>query len=282
MKKFLQNKKLLSAFIIVVVILVVLGGSVSLRNKRNTPLFVQSFGNDVVAVGSRIIDVPLALISSGLNNVNSILNAEQENNYLKSKVTDLGQTQAKNQVLSEENRQLKSALKLKDTLTSYSLVNASVISRSSDTWSDLLVINKGSSSGIQKNQAVMCGGGVIGRVIEVSAASAKVELITTTDKSANRFAVQATNDEGKVVHGIITVNNGNLAFTQVVDSRKLKKGTKVYTSGMGGNSPKGLLIGTVAETTRDSYGLSNLINIKPAGEINDPSVLTVVVRKVAN
>ena len=51
---------------------------------------------------------------------------------------------------------------------------------------------------------------------------------------------------------------------------------------MGGNSPKGLLIGTVAETTRDSYGLSNLINIKPAGEINDPSVLTVVVRKVAN
>ena len=130
MKKFLQNKKLLSAFIIVVVILVVLGGSVSLRNKRNTPLFVQSFGNDVVAVGSRIVDVPLALISGGLNNVNSILNAEQENNYLKSKVTDLGQTQAKNQVLSEENRQLKSALKLKDTLTSYSLVNASVISRS--------------------------------------------------------------------------------------------------------------------------------------------------------
>lgn len=283
MKKFLQNKKLLSAFIIVVVILFVLGASVKLRNKRNTPLFVQSFGNDIVAVGSRIVDVPLRLISGGLTSVNNILNAEQENNYLKSKVSDLGQTKAQNQAVRAENKQLKAALNLKETLTDYDLVNASVISRSSDTWSDLLVINKGSASGIKKNQAVMCGGGVIGRIIEVNAASSKVELITTTDKSANRFAVQAAAANGKNVHGIITVNsNGSLAFTQVVDSRKLKKGTKVYTSGMGGNSPKGLLIGTVAATTRDSFGLSNLIKINPAGEINDPSVVTIVIRKVAD
>lgn len=283
MKKFLQNKKLLSAFVIVILIVILLGGSVSLRNKRNSPLFVQSFGNDVVAVGSRIVDVPLGLISGGLNHVNDILTTEQENNYLKSKVTDLGQTKARNQALSSENKQLRAALNLKDTLTGYSTVNASVISRSSDTWSDLLVINKGTSSGIRKNQAVMCGGGVIGRIIEANAASSRVELITTTDKSANRFAVQATATNGKAVHGIITVtSNGNLAFTQVVDSHKLKKGTRVYTSGMGGNSPKGLLIGTVAATTRDSFGLSNLINIKPAGEINDPSVVSVVIRKVAN
>lgn len=163
------------------------------------------------------------------------------------------------------------------------MVDASVISRSSDTWSDLLVINKGSSAGIQKNMAVMCGGGVIGRIVEVNAASSKVELITTTDKSANRFSVQATASNGKSVHGIITVDSdGSLAFTQVVDSRKLKQGTRVYTSGMGGNSPKGLLIGTVATTTRDSFGLSDLIKINPAGELNDPSVVTVIRRKVAN
>lgn len=282
MKKFLQNKKLLTTFIAVILILSILFGSVNLRNRRNTPLLIQSFGNDVVAIGSRIVDVPLALISGGLNHVNDILNTEQENNYLKKQVTDLGQTKARNQSLEAENKQLRSALKLKNTLTGYQMVNASVISRSSDTWSDLLVINKGSAAGLVKNQAVVCGGGVIGRIIEVSAASSKVELITTTDKSANRFAVEATASNGKKVHGIITVDSsGNLAFTQVVDSRKLMKGTKVYTSGMGGNSPKGLLIGSVAATTRDSFGLSNLIKIKPAGELNDPSVVTVIRRKVA-
>ncbi len=283
MKKFLENKKLLSAFVIVIVILSILGGSVSLRNKRNTPLLIQSFGNDVVGVGARIVDIPLGWVSGGLNNVHSILTTQSENDHLKSQVTNLGQTKARNSTLEAENKQLRSALKLKDTLSGYSMVDASVISRSSDTWSDLLVINKGSSDGIQKNMAVMCGGGVIGRIVEVNAASSKVELITTTDKSANRFSVQATASNGKSVHGIITVDSdGSLAFTQVVDSRKLKQGTRVYTSGMGGNSPKGLLIGTVATTTRDSFGLSDLIKINPAGELNDPSVVTVIRRKVAN
>ena len=283
MKKFLENKKLLSAFVIVIVILSILGGSVSLRNKRNTPLLIQSFGNDVVGVGARIVDIPLGWVSGGLNNVHSILTTQSENDHLKSQVTNLGQTKARNSTLEAENKQLRSSLKLKDTLSGYSMVDASVISRSSDTWSDLLVINKGSSAGIQKNMAVMCGGGVIGRIVEVNAASSKVELITTTDKSANRFSVQATASNGKSVHGIITVDSdGSLAFTQVVDSRKLKQGTRVYTSGMGGNSPKGLLIGTVATTTRDSFGLSDLIKINPAGELNDPSVVTVIRRKVAN
>lgn len=281
MKKFLQNKKLLSACIIVVLIFAILGGSVSVRNKRNTPMIIQSFGNDVVAVGARIIDFPLSFVSGSLNNVHDLMNTQNENNYLKSKVTDLEQTKTRNATLEAENKQLKSALKLKESLTDYEKIQASVISRSPDGWSDLLIINKGTTAGLRKNMAVMSGGGVIGRVVEVNAASAKVELITTSDKSANRFAVEAQAVNGKKVHGIITViGNNTLAFTQAVDGKKLKRGTKIYTSGMGGNSPKGLLVGTIATTTHDTFGLSDLVKITPAGELNDPSVVTIIKRKV--
>ena len=281
MKKFLQNKKLLSACIIVVLIFAILGGSVSMRNKRNTPMIIQSFGNDVVAVGARIIDFPLSFVSGSLNNVHDLMNTQNENNYLKSKVTDLEQTKTRNATLEAENKQLKSALKLKESLTDYEKIQASVISRSPDSWSDLLIINKGTTAGLRKNMAVMSGGGVIGRVVEVNAASAKVELITTSDKSANRFAVEAQVVNGKKVHGIITViGNNTLAFTQAVDGKKLKRGTKIYTSGMGGNSPKGLLVGTIATTTHDTFGLSDLVKITPAGELNDPSVVTIIKRKV--
>lgn len=281
MKKFLQNKKLLSACIAVILAFTVIGGSVSLRNRRDTPLIIQSFGNDVVAVGSRIIDFPLSFVSGSLNNVHDLLNTQDENNYLKSKVTDLEQTKARNASLEAENKQLKSALKVKNTLTDYNIIQASVISRSPDSWTDLLVINKGSTSGLRKNMAVMSGGGIIGRLIEVNAATAKVELITTSDKSANRFAVEAQAVNGKKVHGIITViDNKTLAFTQAVDSKKLKRGAKIYTSGLGGNSPKGLLVGTVSTTTHDTFGLSDLIKINPAGELNDPSVVSVIKRKV--
>ncbi|WP_338199262.1 rod shape-determining protein MreC [Lactobacillus rizhaonensis] len=281
MKKFLQNKKLLSACIAVILAFTIIGGSVSLRNRRDTPLIIQSFGNDVVAVGSRIIDFPLSFVSGSLNNVHDLLNTQDENNYLKSKVTDLEQTKTRNSSLEAENQQLKSALKVKNTLTDYNIIQASVISRSPDSWTDLLVINKGTTSGLRKNMAVMSGGGIIGRLIEVNAATAKVELITTSDKSANRFAVEAQAVNGKKVHGIITViGNKTLAFTQAVDSEKLKRGAKIYTSGLGGNSPKGLLVGTISTTTHDTFGLSDLIKINPAGELNDPSVVSVIKRKV--
>ncbi|GGG33527.1 rod shape-determining protein MreC [Lactobacillus apis] len=281
MKKFLQNKKLLSVCIVVIALFTVIGGSVSLRNKRNTPLVIQSLGNDIVAVGARVVDFPIGIISGGFNNVNELLNTQNENNYLKSRVSELEQTKARNSSLEAENKQLKSALKLKKTLTDFDQVNASVISRSPDSWTDILVINKGTTSGIRKNMAVMSGGGIIGRIVEADAASAKVELITTTDKSANRFAVEAQATNGKKVHGIITViGDKTLAFTQAVDSKKLKQGTRIYTSGMGGNSPKGLLVGTVAATTHDSFGLSDLIKVNPAGELNDPTTVTVIKRAV--
>ena len=104
MKKFLQNKKLLSAFIIVIVVLVVLGGSVSLRKKRNTPLLIQSLGNDIVALGTRIVDIPVGWVSGGLNSAHDILNTQEENNHLKREVTNLGQTKVRNSALEKENK----------------------------------------------------------------------------------------------------------------------------------------------------------------------------------
>lgn len=281
MKKFFKNKKILTIFVVIIAILSVLSITVRMRNRRNTPLFIQKMGNDTVTVVTQIFNWPINLVTGGATNVQDLLNAQEENDHLKKQIDDLGQTKARNNSLENENSQLKSALKLKQTLTDYDIINGSVISRAPDTWSDILVIDQGSRAGVQKNMAVMCGGGLIGRIIEVSATSSKVELITSTDKSANRFSVEAKSNSNKMVHGIISVNGSDqLTFTQVVDGRKLKKGTRVYTSGMGGRSPKGLLVGTVQKTTRDTYGLSDVIQIKPAGNLNDPSVVSVIRRKV--
>ncbi len=283
MKKFFQNKKLLTAFVILVIVLGLLTISVRLRTQKKTPSIVQRIGNGTVAVVARVVDWPVKTIAKGVDSVEDILQTETENDHLKQQLEALAQTKARNNTLEQENHQLKQALHLKETLTDYSLVTGSVISRSPDTWSDILVIDQGSNAGIKKNMAVMSGGGVIGRVIEVDTTTSKVELITTTAKAVDRFAVEADSSKGKRVHGIISVTgNGTLAFTQVIDSAKLKKGTKVYTSGMGGRSPKGLLIGMVAKTTKDSFGLSNLVEIKPAGNLNDPSVVTVIKRKVSD
>lgn len=281
MKKFLKNKKLLTIFVLVILVLSMLSISIRLRNKRETPFLVQKIGNDTVSIVTRVVNWPINLVSNGVANVEDLFNTQAENDHLKNKIDNLAQTKARNSSLEAENTQLKQALKLKKTLTDYTIINGSVISRAADTWSDLLVIDQGSRAGVRKNMPVMSGKGVIGRVVEVNSTTSKVELITTTDKSTNKFAVEADAANGKKVHGVISVEGNNqLAFTQVVDGQKLKKGTQVYTSGMGGLSPKGLLIGTVTKTTRDTFGLSDVVEIQPAGNLNDPSVVSVIKRKV--
>lgn len=281
MKKFLKNKKLLTIFVLVILVLSMLSISIRLRNKRETPFLVQKIGNDTVSIVTRVVNWPINLVSNGVANVEDLFNTQAENAHLKKQIDNLAQTKARNSSLEAENTQLKQALKLKKTLTDYTIINGSVISRAADTWSDLLVIDQGSRAGVRKNMPVMSGKGVIGRVVEVNSTTSKVELITTTDKSTNKFAVEADAANGKKVHGVISVEGNNqLAFTQVVDGQKLKKGTQVYTSGMGGLSPKGLLIGTVTKTTRDTFGLSDVVEIQPAGNLNDPSVVSVIKRKV--
>lgn len=281
MKKFLKNKKLLTIFVLVILVLSMLSISIRLRNKRETPFLVQKIGNDTVSIVTRVVNWPINLVSNGVANVEDLFNTQAENDHLKKQIDNLAQTKARNSSLEAENTQLKQVLKLKKTLTDYTIINGSVISRAADTWSDLLVIDQGSRAGVRKNMPVMSGKGVIGRVVEVNSTTSKVELITTTDKSTNKFAVEADAANGKKVHGVISVEGNNqLAFTQVVDGQKLKKGTQVYTSGMGGLSPKGLLIGTVTKTTRDTFGLSDVVEIQPAGNLNDPSVVSVIKRKV--
>lgn len=281
MKKFLKNKKLLTIFVLVILVLSMLSISIRLRNKRETPFLVQKIGNDTVSIVTRVVNWPINLVSNGVANVEDLFNTQAENDHLKKQIDNLAQTKARNSSLEAENTQLKQALKLKKTLTDYTIINGSVISRAADTWSDLLVIDQGSRAGVRKNMPVMSGKGVIGRVVEVNSTTSKVELITTTDKSTNKFAVEADAANGKKVHGVISVEGNNqLAFTQVIDGQKLKKGTQVYTSGMGGLSPKGLLIGTVTKTTRDTFGLSDVVEIQPAGNLNDPSVVSVIKRKV--
>ena len=199
MKNFFQNRKMLAAFGTVALLAALLGSTVMLRNNLSAPLLIQRLGNDIVSVGSRIVSVPVSWFTDGIDSVKDLQNAADENSHLKKKVAELAQVEARNAALEKENKQLKAAAGIKNTLTGYTTTTASVISRASDSWSEVLTIDKGKSSGLKKDMAVMSGGGVIGRILEVDEATSKVELITTTDSSANRFAVQATTDTGKAV-----------------------------------------------------------------------------------
>lgn len=278
MHKFLSNRRLVILVLILVVCFGLMAGSVTLRNRRNTPPLIQQFGNDVVGFADGIIAYPLNGLQHGMNSVSELMNTYQENRELKQQVSQLAQTQVRDQTLARENKQLKQELKLNHSLTDYSTVTASVLSRTPSTWQQQLIINKGQTSGVKKNMPVLSGAGLIGRVSEVNKTNSKVELLSDTGESANRFAIHINGSGGKSVNGVITGYNSSnnlLEVGQVSSKAKITKGERVVTSGMGGITPKGLYVGRVASVGKDDYGLAQKIYITPATNFNEINIVTV-------
>lgn len=278
MQKFFSNRRLVITVVILVVCFGLMGGSVAMRNRRSTPPLIQQFGNDIVGFADGIVAYPVNAVQSGANSVSELMNAYTENRELKQKVSELAQVKVRDQTLAKENKQLKAELKLKSSLTDYSTVSAAVMSRTPSSWQQQLVINKGQTSGIKKNMPVLSGGGLIGRVSEVNKTNSKVELLSDTSESSNRFSIVISGSDGKSVNGIITGYNARtneLIMGQVTSTAKIKKGAKVMTNGMGGITPKGLYVGKVSRIGKDDYGLAKKVYIKPATNFNEINIVTV-------
>lgn len=277
MQKFFSNRRLVLIVVILVICFGLMAGSVSLRNRRQTPPLIQQFGNDIVGFTDSIVAIPVNAVSGGMSSVGQLFNTYSENRELKQQVADLAQTKVRDQTLAHENQQLKQQLKLNKSLTDYNTVTASVYMRTPSAWQKQLVINKGQSNGIKKNMPVMSGSGLVGRIAEVNKTNSKVELLSNTNDASNRFAI-TVDATGKPVNGIITGYNaatGELIMGQVTSKAKIKPGAKVATSGMGGVTPKGLYVGKVSRVGKDDYGLAQKIYIRPAANFNDINIVTV-------
>lgn len=279
MRKFFSNRKLVIVILCLIVCLGLITFSVGVRNRRSTPPLIQQFGNDVVGFTNRVVTIPTSGVHHGIDSVGSLLNTYQENQRLKKRVNGVVSTQVRNQALQNENKRLKRQLHMGKSLTDYKSINASILTRTPSNWQNQIIINKGESSGVKKNMPVIVASGLVGRISEVNRTNSKVELITDDSESANRFALQIHNKSGKDVDGIITGydrKTNRIKMGNVTTKGKLKKGDRVSTNGLGGIMPKGLYVGKVTHVSTDDYGLSKEVSIKPAANLNDIEVVSVV------
>lgn len=280
MQKFFFNKKLVITLVALIISFLLIAFSMTFRNNRATPSIVQQIGNEAFGLVDRVISYPVSAVANIGGSVSDLMNTYGENQKLKQQIDSLAADKVENQTLRKENKQLKEQLKLDESLTEYSKISAHVLSRSPSSWQNQIVISKGSIAGVKKNDAVLSKKGIVGRVVEVNKTNSKVELLSTGNDSANRFAVQLESD-GEVINGLITGydrQKNQLIMGQITSKKKIKKNIKVITSGMGGNTPKGLLVGTVVGTSDDDDGMSTKVYITPAADFTDLSVVTVAKR----
>ncbi|EOH84359.1 rod shape-determining protein MreC [Enterococcus asini] len=280
MKKFNPNKNIIIALILGIIVVTMLSVTLAKRSSGGKPNVVQSVVNDSVAIMDRVVSAPVKFVENRVADVQGLLDTYHENERLKEQLDTYDNAVQQNKNKDREIKALKEELALNETLSDYEKVTANVISRSPDSWQDILVIDKGSKDGLEDNMAVMSQKGLIGRVIEVSLTSAKVELLTSSNQTSNHFPVRISSEGGESF-GLLNnydEKSGTLIVDQLTGNTEFKEGDVVQTSGLGGNSPADLPIGTVVEAKVDSFGLDRNVYVKPYAQMYDISVVTVVTR----
>ncbi|HFM8068654.1 rod shape-determining protein MreC [Enterococcus faecium] len=280
MKKFNPDKNIIITLVIVIIVVTILSVTAAQRANEGKPNFFQSIVNDSVAMVDKTISAPVRWVRNGVDSVHNLFSTYAENERLKEKIDSYDDVSQQNKNYEREIEALKKELELNQTLTSYEKVTANVITRSPDSWQDMLIVDKGSKDGIEANMAVMSQKGLIGRVIEVNTASSKIELLSSSNESSNHFPVRVSSANGEAF-GLLKNYDEKLhalVVTQLTGDTDIKEGDVVQTSGLGGNSPANLPIGTVIKTKPDSYGLDREVYVKPYAEMYDVSVVTIVQR----
>ena len=282
MKKFNPNKNIIITLVIVIIVVTIISVTAAQRANEGKPNFFQSVVNDSVSFVDRAISAPVRWVENGVDSVHNLFTTYSENERLKEKIDSYDEVALKNKNYQKEIEALKKELELNQTLASYEKVTANVITRSPDTWQDMLIVDKGSKDGIEVDMAVMSQKGLIGRVIEVNNASSKIELLTSSNESSNQFPVRVSSSSGEAFGLLKNYDEKTqaLVVTQLTGDTNIKEGDVVQTSGLGGNSPADLPIGTVVKTKPDSFGLDREVYVKPYAGMYDISVVTIVQRLV--
>ncbi len=182
-----------------------------------------------------------------------------------------------NEALREEVRRLEEALHLPSN-PEYRTEIARVVRRDFGTWSQRLVIRKGRNAGLPVGAPVIFSGGVVGRVAEVHAYTAIVDLVSSPTL---RIAAVADGDsrpfsfEGGP-NPPFTQARGSVEFVPLDVYASPESPKRIVTAGLGGVFPAGIVIGYIQNLELDTGGLfkSGTVLLDPRlNELHEVAVL---------
>ncbi|MEI2998005.1 rod shape-determining protein MreC [uncultured Senegalimassilia sp.] len=162
----------------------------------------------------------------------------------------------------QEAQRLQKLLDLKDTYRIEG-TGARVIGRSSEAWSQTVIINKGSDDGVSTGQTVMGTSGVVGQIVSTSSHTATVRLLTDPQSGAAAM-VQSSRAEG-ILRGSLV---GLLYLEDLDADAEVNVGDVVVTSGLGGSYARGLIIGTVVKVDAQQGDTSRRAVVSPNDAIS--------------
>jgi rod shape-determining protein MreC len=249
--------------------------SVSARDESGHKRLIQVWAQAVASPVQSLFSGATGAGTGFFQHLGSLNRAATENEDLRRRLA-LTETELREaRMARDENERLNGLLGLKEQ-SGYQIVPARVIARDPSEWFDSVMINRGSSSGIEKDMPVVTHEGIVGRIIGVSPVTAQVLLITDERAAAGAVVGQlgASQAMGSVRgYG----SNGLLDMRYVSGLETVKQGDLVVTTGQDSIYPAGLSVGQVVEFKQGSATSPHEIKVKPSARLNSLREVAVLI-----
>jgi rod shape-determining protein MreC len=146
-----------------------------------------------------------------------------------------------------------------------------VIGRDVSPFIRSVLIGQGSDAGIAIGMPVVTAQGLVGRVEEVFASFARVQLITDPKTAVNVKFQQARTE------GILTARLNGEIFVDLIDlNAELSEGELVLTSGLGGKYPPDIPVGSVTSIRRRDFDLFQDATVQSSVTFDKLSLVLVI------
>jgi rod shape-determining protein MreC len=193
--------------------------------------------------------------------------AAQENKAMQAQVAQLISENASLRTkLAETEAQLTQQQSL-DPRT-YNLVSARPIG-----LDRFLKIDRGSNDGLKQWSAVIFKDNYIGQITGISERGAEVKLAVDPDSKLSAFAL----DKDGKAKGVLTGQFGSeMLLDKILHEEPIKEGDLVYSEGLEGFLPRGLILGTVTEILDKETQVFKQAKVKPIFDVRDLELVFII------
>jgi len=257
---FLFRRYSLPIFIILFLLFVLVLMSLRAKQRKGVDFF-DALVMEICSPFQKGATIAIKTVQGTFQQYVFLINLEEENRMLKQKIAQLQEENHRIKEMKLTNERLRELLQFREKKSS-SMIGAEVIGQDPSSWFKSVTIDKGERDGVKKGMAVISPAGVIGQILKTAPHYAIVLLLTDYN-SAIDSVVQRTRAKA-IVEG---KGENQCQLKYLLRADEVAVGDVVVTSGLGGNFPKGLMIGEVRKVDKKGHGVFQYAELVPSVDL---------------